>query len=346
MKMEIEEEAPQAKSKVPIPVRWEIVRLRKNNNTFPDIAKSVQRPISTCQAIFQKWLDTGDVEDLPRSGRPSSITLNQKEKLIKTVKDNKDLSIREVLEESKIDISKTSAWNTMRDYGFRCRTQSIKWSMEPHHKEARLKWALEYIKKPDEFWQRVIFTDESKAQFNTTKQKLWVLEDEKPTPIERDRWQPSVLLWGAISFDGNCILEVIHGTMDSVIYLDLLKRRLLKNFPGLRSGRVDDGPDSALILQQDGSKVHCEKNVNAYFQSKNIILLPWPAKSPDLNLIESVWAWLKKEMKTSYRTQKELEEDVVNIWERLPFELVENLYRGMKNRIQAVIEERGGPTDY
>jgi transposase len=344
--MEIEEEATQAKSKVPIPVRWEIVRLRRDNNTFPDIAKLVQRPISTCQSIFQKWSDTGDVEDVPRSGRPPIISPSQKEKLIETVKNNEDMSIRGLIEESKVDISKTSAWNVMKGYGFKCKTQSIKWSMEPHHKEGRLKWAKEYINKSDEFWQRVIFTDESRAQFNKSKQKFWVLGDKKPSPIERDRWQASVLLWGAISLNGNCILELINGTMNAVIYLDILKKRLLKNYRNLRSDRVEGGPDNALIFQQDGASIHSEANVDAYFRSKHIILLPWPAKSPDLNLIESIWAWLKKEMKTSYQTLEELEEDVIIIWERLPFEFVENLYRGMKGRIQAVIEAEGGPTDY
>ena len=74
--MEIEEH-PRNK-KVPIPDRWEIVHLRRQGHTFPDISQLLSRAESTCKDIYQRWIETGDVEDSERSGRPAKYT--QKEK--------------------------------------------------------------------------------------------------------------------------------------------------------------------------------------------------------------------------------------------------------------------------
>jgi len=89
------------------------------------------------------------------------------------------MSVRMLIEESKVNFSKTYGWNVLQDNGFRCKTQSVKWSLLPTQKEARLKWAKELIKKPEEFWHRVIFTDETKVQFKSTKERYWVNGEER-----------------------------------------------------------------------------------------------------------------------------------------------------------------------
>ena len=265
---------------------------------------------------------------------------------INCVRDHPSIGLNKNLEESKVDFSKTYGWNLLKDNGFKCVTQATKWSLDSYHRKARLKWAKEYIKKPDEFWFRVIFTDETIAKHKTSRERYWVEGEFKPEPAEQDRWGESRLVWGTISYEGKCIIEIINGTMKSSIYLDILRRRLLKNYRklSLKSGEVDES--NCLIFQQDGSSSHTEKNVNNYFLRKGIQVLPWPAKSPDLNPIEEVWAWLKNNMKFSYQNGQELEEDIKKIWNSLQISFIKNLYHSMRDRIQAVIKAEGGPTDY
>ena len=83
-----------------------------------------------------------------------------------------------------------------------------------------------------------------------------------------------------------------------------------------------------------------------YFNEHGIELLPWPPKSPDLSLIESVWNFLKKNLKSSYQSREELEKDIVRCWKNISSEYIGHLYSTIKDRIQAVIEAQGGPTDY
>lgn len=100
------------------------------------------------------------------------------------------------------------------------------------------------------------------------------------------------------------ILETIDGNMASFIYVDILKRRLLRDFPALSPYTVHGAELSnsdRSILQNDGAKVHKIKDVFKYFNDRDIQGLEFSPKSPDFNLIEGVWGELKSQFKRSYK---------------------------------------------
>ena len=72
-----------------------------------------------------------------------------------------------------------------------------------------------------------MFTDESLIVHDSSKQKLWVPKGTEVPPTQKDRWQDSVLVWGAIGSNGKFILEIVYGTMDYTIYLEILKRVII-----------------------------------------------------------------------------------------------------------------------
>jgi len=75
----------------------------------------------------------------------------------------------------------------------------------------------------------------------------------------------------------------------------------------------------------------------------------WPACSPDLNPIEHVWAQCVREWESRQEpTEQALRvhvEDVWRLWEAHP-EWTTRLVDSMTNRLQAVIDARGGHTKY
>ncbi len=101
-----------------------------------------------------------------------------------------------------------------------------------------------------------------------------------------------------------------------------------------------------MIFQQDGAKVHKTKAVLEYFASKDIQILEFPPKSPDLNLIEGVWSQLKFQLKRSYKNPEELVEDIFQSWDGITIDYIYTLYDSMKDRIREVYEAKGGPTNY
>ena len=82
-----------------------------------------------------------------------------------------------------------------------------------------------------------------------------------------------------------------------------------------------------------------------HFTKSHIELLHWPAKSPDLNLIEEVWSMLKRSLKQSYSDVESPEKDVKKGWKSLESTYIKTLYGSMRRRIQAVIDAEGSPTD-
>ena len=151
---------------------------------------------------------------------------------------------------------------------------------------------------------------------------------------------------GAITYSRTSILEVIDGTLKSPKYADILTRRLMRNLPNLRNSSPLDLDSDSLIFQHDQASPHGTQKVKEYFEDRSIYVLPWPPKSPDLNLIEAVWARLKDGLNRSYEDSEQLQEDIIFLWENIPSEFIANLYNSMRERIRAVIEAQGGPTDY
>ena len=90
----------------------------------------------------------------------------------------------------------------------------------------------------------------------------------------------------------------------------------------LHSVRVQN-PEGDLILQQDNHPVHCSMGVQRWFTRRpEIKLIPWPHKSPYLNVVEHMWAKQKEGRILRYGNNpppnpQQLRDQVVEIWDNL-----------------------------
>ncbi|GFX10529.1 uncharacterized protein TNCV_2583511 [Trichonephila clavipes] len=73
--------------------------------------------------------------------------------------------------------------------------------------------------------------------------------------------------------------------------------------------------------------------------------LPWPARSPDLSLVEHVWDQLKRQM-PSCHSAHDLELAVQDLWAHLRQDNIRCLINSMPDRVVACIAAEGGPTRY
>ena len=344
--MEIEDPHSKRKPQLSLEDRQEIVYLRRNGMTESEVSERLQIPKSTINSVFTKWKTHHTVENLKKPGRPKEITEEEEKMVIEAVEEDPTMSLSKIQGSILPSFSKPTIHRVLNGYGFESFTIPEKWALTPEHKKLRLEWALKYKDMPDFFWKSVIFTDESRIQNNPFKQKAWS-SDKKALPlIEIDQWPIWVLCWGAISYEGKLVLECQNMNMTAPIYLALLKRRLLGNFPALSPQTKGGAQMDRLVFQQDGSSSHTAKQVKDYFKEKQIQVLPWPPKSPDLNLIEAVWSQLKSKLKRFYKDYEELVQDVKNSWNSLTITYIQNLYNSMNRRILAVIEAEGGPSRY
>lgn len=211
----------------------------------------------------------------------------------------------------------------------------------PKNKKRRLQFAKDYVNKPLSFWQRVIWTDESSFEFHGSPKKMFV---RLPQTI-RNKFAPitetvrhgggTVMFWGCISAYGCGELVPVDGMMNQQKYLSIL------NDHAFASG--DKLIGESFILQQDNAPCHKGRLVTSFLRGAEVETLNWPPQSPDLNIIENVWGYIKgKRCVSLIRDRNETISEVQSLWKEVSVEMLCKLVEAIPKRLQKVIIAKGG----
>ena len=82
------------------------------------------------------------------------------------------------------------------------------------------------------------------------------------------------------------------------------------------------------LLKHDNATSHTARSVRDFLQDRNVRVLPWPAKSPDLNPIEHAWDLLDRRVRARAippRNVRELAGALVEEWGNLSQQELANL---------------------
>uniref|UniRef100_A0AAZ3P6U6 Tc1-like transposase DDE domain-containing protein n=1 Tax=Oncorhynchus tshawytscha TaxID=74940 RepID=A0AAZ3P6U6_ONCTS len=102
-----------------------------------------------------------------------------------------------------------------------------------------------------------------------------------------------------------------------------------------------------MALQNDNATSHTALSVCDFLQDRNVSVLPWPAKSPDLNPIVHVWDLLDRRVRArAPRFVRELASALVEGWCNISQQELANLVQSMRRRCTAVLNAAGGHTRY
>lgn len=203
------------------------------------------------------------------------------------------------------------------------------------HVEKRIKFAK---KNEDIDWDSVIFSDESSFQLRSNVVKFWTKKG-CPQILEKNKFEPKIMVWGAISAAGKSKLFVVKGIMNSVKYTGVIDHVLQ---PFIRKYH-----DDSVIFQQDNAPCHVSRASKEHFAKKNIQIMEWPPNSPDLNPIENLWGYLKlKVAKRSPKTILDLENVLKEEWSNLTLKYLQSLVRSMPKRLEELKAKKGGKINY
>jgi transposase len=107
---------------------------------------------------------------------------------------------------------------------------------------------------------------------------------------------------------------------------------------------------------QNNASIHAAKKVKKWFKDQGVPLLNWAPYSPDMNPIKHVWAKMKKwickshpeliKMGKSQHAYDQLAQAIVEAWDALDQEYINELIRGMLRRVETLRKAKGWHTKY
>ncbi len=184
------------------------------------------------------------------------------------------------------------------------------------HKKARLEFARAHADKDEDYWDSILWSDETKINvfgtdgFKTVWRRKGEEYKEKCMVPTVKHGGGSVLMWGCMSAVGVGELHFIDGIMNSQMYCSILKEKML---PSLRAlGR-------RALFQHDNDPKHTSKATVGFLKKNRVKVIQWPSMSPDLNPIEHLWEILKRQV-DSLSSIQSLKEVILEEWKKIDLE--------------------------
>lgn len=147
------------------------------------------------------------------------------------------------------------------------------------------------------------------------------------------------MVWGCFSRNGPGPLIQIKETMDRFVYRDILQNHMLPF--------ANEKMPTEWSFQHDNDPKHSSKLIKTFLTEQNVNVIKWPSQSPDLNPIEHLWHYVKRQLGShSFTNKTELMQTITKIWSKIPAEFCARLIESMARRCHAVIEFKGYPTSY
>ncbi|GBN73285.1 Transposable element Tc1 transposase [Araneus ventricosus] len=260
-----------------------VVGLRKGGFSFRDIVVRLGRNVSTMHDCWQQWSREGTASRRPGSGRPRGTTEREDRRVRRMAVAHRNASVAEIPAAVGTTVTqRTVAIRLLQgQLQARCRVACI--PLTPNHCRLRHEWCQARDLWRTE-WRSVVFSDESRFCLGASDGRVLVRrrpgERLQPTCLRPRHTGPTpgVMVWGAISYDSKSTLVVIPRTLTANLYVSLVIQSVV--LPFLNS--IQAG-----VFQQDNSRPHTAVVTQHALQS--VDMLPWPARSPDVSLIEHVW---------------------------------------------------------
>ena len=331
--------------------RSSVIALKERGLSYRTISFQLGIPRTTVADIWTRYKETGDVEDRPRTGRPTILTDRGERNIIRILNQAKNGTAaavgRDLRAREGYSISDQTVRRVLRKNGLIAHIKRKKPLLRKSHCRKRLAWAKAHKDWTVEDWAKVVWSDESKFNlFGSDGQKYcWRKPGEA---LKEQHVQPTVkhgggslMIWGCMTWKGIGNITKIEGTMDSKMYRDILKAELLDTY------EWQELDPEEYVFQQDNDPKHNSHLLKNWFAEQDFEVMDWPAQSPDLNPIEHVWNEVERRLRNSGEnptSREDLYKKLLVVWGKMDVETVHKLISTMPQRIADVIQVKGGYT--
>lgn len=331
--------------------RVRIVTLCQEGLSTREVSRRLRVNQSDVVRTWRRYRDTGTVDDMPRSGRPRATTVVDDRYLRIAARRNPDSNATMLNNAFRSATGRRVSTQTVRNRLHDAQLYSRRpWrgpALQPRHHAARYRWAQQHAEWTPQNWHHVLFTDECRIclQPDNRRRRVWrhpgQAERLRNTVQRVQQGGGSLMFWGGIMWGRRTPLVVMEGAVSALRYMNDILRPIVQPY------RQHIG--EAFVFMDDNSRPHRAHLVNEFLQDNDIARLEWPACSPDMNPIEHAWDMLKRAVYGRIdppTTLRDLRRIVVEEWDNLDQQCLDELVDSMPRRIQACINARGRATGY
>lgn len=331
-------------STISVKKRWEIVFLSTHRLgpklPHSKVASYVHCSVDTVKFWLQRYKDTSEVDELPHTGRPASLsskTDTMMQKLLDKDPEASSATITTHLKRKGVVVSDRTVRRRLHATGLTYGAMLPKPLLKTEHCKKRLLWAKANVGRD---WEKVIFTDEASINVNIKRRKVWHKPGQKLV-IRTVKHPVKIHIWGCVSSKGFGHCYTFTHNLNAKYLLKIYNTALLSSI------KKFGGSKSSWVVQEDNDPKHKSKLAAKWREENNITRLDWPAQSPDQNCIENAWHVLKIRVSNRKpRNLKQLNRVVKQEWKKLSKSYAKKLVGSMSKRVQALIEAGGDYTMY
>ena len=330
--------------------RRDILLMRKLGYSYEYIADFLKVSQRAVQYTCQKQQSTPQHDNAGRPPRLSKEEADRVEEFVTQSKRARRMTYLQVAEElwPEGEISADSVRYTLRLRGYSRRIAARKPPLSEANRIARLEWAKEHIYWTEEQWQQIVWSDETWVTAGKHRRVLVTRKvDEELLPdcvIERVQRKRGWMFWGCFHYNKkgpSLFWEKEWGTINKESYTQRIVPLVdgwLRLYPGL-------------LFMQDNAPAHSAALTREELRERGIPVIFWPAFSPDLNPVETLWNEMKDWLAREHPSEQQVSCDILRervhaAWNAITTELLSHLVGTMQQRCQDVIDAEGRHTKW
>lgn len=323
---------------IDINVKNEVLRLRKEGLTYDEIGKIKNLKWYSVRSlcIYKRKcikMKTGPKEKITKSQK---LTIKRR---ISSLTENRErVTSAKIIKDCQLNANVRTVQKYLRYEDYKYKNISKVLHLTKRHKSERLRIITNWIITSHN-WENTIFSDEKR--FCLDGPDDWRSYTRKGMKCHRQKRQcggGGIMVWLMLMPNLLLSYKILRGNLNSDGYIKLLQENIVPII------KLNFGSD--IWFQEDNSRVHKAKKVKRFMVDSNVKVLEWPAKSPDLNIVEDIWRIVSQRVYDGpqFKNNSDLITKIEDTLKELNLketELISNLYGQIRGRLCNVLRKKG-----